>query len=40
MSKFTVEKEGDPEIDQKVHKLRTKVETEELIRKEIEDRRR
>jgi hypothetical protein len=34
-----VEKEGDPEVEAKVKKLRNKIQTEEVIRFEIEKRR-
>jgi flagellar biosynthesis protein FlhB len=39
MSKAKVEKEGDPEIDGRIQKMRTKIITEDLIRLEVEKRR-
>lgn len=39
MSKVKVERDGDPEVDSKVNKLRTKIVTEEMIRMEVEKRR-
>jgi|LauGreDrversion4_2_1035121.scaffolds.fasta_scaffold258761_1 hypothetical protein len=40
MSKVTVERADDPEVEGKVTKLRTKIVTEETIRLEAEKRRR
>lgn len=39
MSKVTVEKADDPEVEGKVVKLRNKIVTEEMIRAEVEKRR-
>ena len=39
MSKVTVEKSDDPEVEGKVVKLRNKIVTEEMIRAEVEKRR-
>jgi|LauGreDrversion4_2_1035121.scaffolds.fasta_scaffold289657_1 hypothetical protein len=40
MSKVRIEKEGNIDIDERVSKLRTKILTEEMIRQEVEKRRR
>jgi hypothetical protein len=39
MSKARVEKEGDIEVEDRVNKLRNKILTEEMIRREVEKRR-
>jgi len=39
MSKARVEKEGDKEVEERVNKLRNKIVTEEMIRREVEKRR-
>ena len=39
MSKARVEKEGDTEVEDRVNKLRNKILTEEMIRREVEKRR-
>jgi hypothetical protein len=39
MSKARVEKEGDREVDDRVNKLRNKIVTEEMIRMEVDKRR-
>ena len=39
MSKARVEKEDDKEVDDRVNKLRNKILTEEMIRMEVENRR-
>jgi hypothetical protein len=39
MSKAQVEKEGDREVDERVNKLRNKIVTEEMIRMEVDKRR-
>ena len=39
MSKVTVERADDPEVEGKVVKLRNKIVTEEMIREEVDKRR-
>ena len=39
MSKARVEKDGDTEVEDRVNKLRNKILTEEMIRREVEKRR-